>query len=348
MGEEGASYLYGDTVYASVSRLERYTSCPFSYFAKYGLKAKEREIFGLKNTHMGIVLHEMVKDLTGKIESFDDITYAKCLEECTGLYEEIYNMNYIFRRNNRLKLLGQRLVKRAAYAFYVSSLQLKEGEFRPYRSEISFGPGGEIPPVVISSSNKTIILNGRIDRIDVSEKGNEKFIRIIDYKSSVSPFMLYRVYEGLDLQLPVYLYAAVRNFNARPAGMYYFELDKPLVKVNGAIEAEELEKERMKMLKLKGYTLDSQSIISDADKSLKSKLINEHSINEMFLHLEKNIKRTCEDIFRGKNDILPVYDKIPACTYCKYKSICAFDDQKPGCRYRFINQKNDTEINWKE
>ena len=44
---ETARRLYGSRLRSSVSQIERFRNCPFSYFATYGLKLRPRRSFEL-------------------------------------------------------------------------------------------------------------------------------------------------------------------------------------------------------------------------------------------------------------------------------------------------------------
>lgn len=55
----------------------------------------------------------------------------------------------------------------------------------------------------------TMRLEGRIDRLDTFEDENKISIKVIDYKSGNTKFDLIRVYRGLQLQLVVYMDAAM-------------------------------------------------------------------------------------------------------------------------------------------
>lgn len=108
------------------------------------------------------------------------------------------------------------------------------------------------PPIkIILSNGEEINLIGRIDRVDVFEKGEESYIRIIDYKSGNKELKLEDVFYGLELQLLIYLDAILEsadkeNTDIKPAGIFYFRIDDPIVKADKDITDEELQKEILK------------------------------------------------------------------------------------------------------
>ncbi|MFO7637166.1 MAG: PD-(D/E)XK nuclease family protein [Clostridia bacterium] len=346
LGTYGAKLLYGDTLHTSVSKLEKYGQCPFSYYAQYGLDLMEREIFGLKATHMGEILHQLVQELSQEIKDYGAVTYEDCISAGSRLYEAIYQLSHTLQRNKRLAYMGKRLLKRAAYAFYATVEQIRGGAFQPALFE------EKLPLLAVTSaSGKSIVLGGRVDRVDIA-KGENEYFRVIDYKSTVSPLRLYRVQEGLDLQLPVYLYAMAKAGLAKPAGMYHFQLDKPLVRVTSVKNRFEYDDERLKMMRLSGYTLNDPEVLSMTDREEKGgiiqerKLLDQDVLEKVFAHVEHTIQNTCEDIFNGVNRAKPSFDAHPACLHCPYKGVCGFNEEKPGCQYRYIHPKKDDELTW--
>ncbi|HSL86443.1 MAG TPA: PD-(D/E)XK nuclease family protein, partial [Bacteroidales bacterium] len=53
---ETVKALYGNQLYLSVSRLEKFTSCPFAYYVKYGLKAKDRVMHEVTAPDLGSLM----------------------------------------------------------------------------------------------------------------------------------------------------------------------------------------------------------------------------------------------------------------------------------------------------
>lgn len=63
--------LYGETLHTTISRLERYRSCPFSFYLEYGLKLKEKKSLKLQAIDTGSFMHEVID------EFFEEIAYKK-------------------------------------------------------------------------------------------------------------------------------------------------------------------------------------------------------------------------------------------------------------------------------
>ena len=85
------------------------------------------------------------------------------------------------------------------------------------------------------SEDEELHLKGRIDRLDLCEDENHVYVKIIDYKSGNTSFDLAALYYGLQLQLVVYMDAAVEEEKRHPekevvpAGMFYYHIQDPIV-----------------------------------------------------------------------------------------------------------------------
>ena len=97
-------------------------------------------------------------------------------------------------------------------AINIIAIQIKSGEFEPIDYEVNFGQTGKYPPIrIVLEDGTQINLIGQIDRIDEFDENDDRYIRIIDYKSSDKNINLTEVYYGLQLQLLVYLDAILES-----------------------------------------------------------------------------------------------------------------------------------------
>ena len=68
----------------SVSRIEKYAQCPFSYYVQYGLKAKDRKLYEFTAPDLGSFMHDILDQFTNKIKKenilWGDLTRDKCAE----------------------------------------------------------------------------------------------------------------------------------------------------------------------------------------------------------------------------------------------------------------------------
>ena len=101
---ENIQKLYGDTLKTSVSRLEQYRSCPFSYYLKYGLNLSERQEFKVQALDTGSFMHDVIDSFFDKLQERDIKIKGLEQEDIDKIVDEIINeklslkKNYFFRK----------------------------------------------------------------------------------------------------------------------------------------------------------------------------------------------------------------------------------------------------------
>lgn len=370
--------LYGHKMNISVSRLEKYAECPFSYFVKYGMKAKDRKVYKLSTPDVGTLMHEVLESFSKRLRekniTWEDVNKDLCEGVVSTIVDEkVSNMpGSILNSSPRYKHMTEGIKRILSRAIFVIGEQITRGEFEPSGYELSFGINGEFSPISVElHSGENVNLIGRIDRIDQLKEEEGTYIRIIDYKSGNKDFKLSDVYYGLQIQLLVYLDALLTEIeekykeNAMPAGMLYFKVDDPIIRATDEIDEDEIEQKLLKELKMKGLLLADPEIIKAMDKDINGysdilpvRMNKDNSLsksssvatNEEFNLLRKYVKETivnlCEEMLEGNIGIKPYKkkDSSTPCRFCEYSPICQFDTTVDGNGYRFINDKSDDEV----
>ena len=378
LSQDTVSSLYGKDLYGSVSRFERFSSCPFSFFIEYGLKAKERKVLKVEAPDMGSLLHEIIERFSKVMksigESYRTITQEKQKDITDAIIDEMFSTMFIknIYSAKRVDALKNRLKSLVSKSVWAICEHVAKGSFEPAEFELSFDNNGDLEPVTIPMSDGgKITLIGRIDRIDTLTHEGKLYIKIIDYKSGSKQYSLADIFNGTTLQLAVYSFVAIEGIKKKSnsdtafGGMFYFHLDDPVLESTPNSSASE--ESAIKSFKMSGLAPDDESIIKAIDCGINgSSLIipvymkNDGSISkarsktataEEFSHLTKYIKTTVskigEEIMSGNVDIYPVRNgKTMPCSYCKYYTICGFDPDIHPCR-KATEFKNDEEI-WEE
>ncbi|MFR3415974.1 MAG: helicase-exonuclease AddAB subunit AddB [Clostridia bacterium] len=363
--------LYGETLHTTISRLERYRSCPFSFYLEYGLKLKEKKSLKLQAIDTGSFMHEVID------EFFEEIAYKKIsikeLEKeeiekiVKQIIEEKLNLkaNYIFKSIPKFMVLTNRLCRLVTLSIVYIVQGLQTTDFEVVGNEIEFKNGKEYKPIEITTEDgRKVEITGKIDRIDLAKDETGKYIRIIDYKSSAKDINLNEVLAGLQLQLITYLDAVCVEKDVIPAGVLYFGLTEPkLDKVRNSknITDEEVEQKIREHFRMNGLVLAEMNVINMMDNNLKDgeksttipvKLKKDGSMDKTskvvsrkeFEILQKYVKKTLGDISKeildGNIDIKPYYNvknKRKPCEYCAYGSICNFKKGFYGNDYNYID-----------
>lgn len=375
---EKTKRLYGSNINTSISRLEKYISCPFAYYIQYGLKARDRKVFRLSAPDMGTFLHEILDRFSRRVHEegyrWRDLEREWCIEIINQEVEKMLNelKDSVFTGTRRYAYLTGRLKRTLIRAVWIIAEQIKRGGFEPIGYEVGFGIGEQMPPITIElPSGEKLILNGRIDRVDALKTDEGTYLRIIDYKSGSKAFKLSEVYHGMQIQLLTYLDAiwqnGIKNMEGPilPGGMLYFKIDDPILKGGRKLTDEDIEREIMKQLKLKGLLLADVKLIREMDRDIEGdSIIIPARINkddnlgrssaatlEQFGMLRKHVKELLVNIgnemLTGNIKISPYKNrKITACKYCDYLTVCQFDTSMKDNEYRILKDLKDDEV-WK-
>ena len=371
--QENIDKLYGNTLKTSISRLEKYRGCPFSYYLQYGLKLKEKETLKVQSFNTGSFMHETI-DSFFKVVREEDIDLAeieedKILEIVSNIIDESLNLNknFIFTATAKYKVLVRRLKRIITKALKYVIITIVNSDFEVSGTEVEFGEKGKYEPIILELDNgKKIEITGKIDRIDTAKNEDGKYLRIIDYKSSAKNIDLNEVYAGLQIQLLTYTDAICRKEDIMPAGIFYFSLLEQMANADKRLNEDEIEEMIRKNFKMKGLIIADVKIIKMNDNTLKSGTsnlvpagittkgeINQRNTNgvkqEEFKILQEYIYKTIKDISKeilsGKIDLKPYnkQGKTP-CEYCEYKTICGFNPKLNNNKYNYIDKKTKDDI----
>ena len=365
--------LYGNTLVTSISKLERYRSCPFSYYLQYGLKIKPEEELKIQTLNTGTFIHEIIDEFFGTVREagikLAEITDEQLAEIINKIIDEKLkqSQNYIFTSTAKYRALVVRLKKIIQKALKYIIGTLVQSRFEVLGTEVEFGEKGKYKPIRLTlEDGKRIEIIGKIDRIDTAQSEDGRYLRIIDYKSSAKNIDLNEVYAGLQIQLLTYLDAACKEEDLMPAGVLYFSMLEQMIKADKRMEQEEIEEKIRANFKMKGLILADVNVVKLHDKKLEkgsSALVpayidKEGNLSEkktsgvtaeQFEELQKYmyivIKQISKEILGGNIDLKPYYkDKKTPCKYCDYKSVCGFN--MGGCEnnYNYIDKKSKEEI----
>lgn len=384
ISKEKAKKLYEDNknkISLSVSRLERYAQCPFAYYIQYGLKAKDRKIYEFTAPDLGSFMHEILDEFTNEIKEKDlkwsDLSKENCRNIINSLVDNQVknNKSSILNSSKRYSYFTDRFKRILTKSVMVISEQMKRSYFEIYKNELAFGFSKDVNSIKLDlPSGESFYLNGRIDRVDKLNLDGETYLRIIDYKTGSKKFDLNKFYNGLQMQLLVYLDALINNSEnivenkAMPGAILYFRIDDPILKSKGDLTEEEIKSEVLKELKLEGLLLDDVKVVKAMDNTLepgthsliipanmkkagdlgKNKaLITMEQFELLRKYVNEKMVEICQNMIEGKIDIEPCKEnKNIVCDYCNYSHICQFDSSLEDNRYKVIPKKKDEDI-WK-
>ncbi len=181
---ENIDKLYGNTLNTSVSRLEKYRSCPFSYYLQYGLKLKEKESLKIHTFETGSFMHETIDEFFEQIRE-QRLALSEIEEEqIDQMVSEIIDSNlhlsknFIFSSTAKYKVLVKRLKRIVSKALKYIIQTLIHSDFSIEGTEIEFGKKGKYKPIILTlEDGKKVEITGKIDRIDTANRRRWKIFK---------------------------------------------------------------------------------------------------------------------------------------------------------------------------
>ncbi len=364
-------YVSGDgAVRMSASRLESFSKCPFAYFMKYGLRADEERSFEADRLGMGSVYHECLMSISRRLTDLEipvtdedsrwmtisDEDLEKMTDETLDGIVKKYDEG-VFIQGRPEIYRSKRMHDLCAASAKAMVRHVRKSGIEKMMCEVDFGTGKTLKPLEFDTDGGKVIVEGRIDRLDLSEDGQAK---VIDYKSSDRKIDMARLRSGWDIQLALYIKVAEEN-GYRPAGTFYYYIHEPEAKLEAAAApADPAETERMdyRMTGLFADDGDALKFIDNSgeDKSevakgleYKSKGGLKKSKSQSGPVSREQLEQIADDaaavageaaskILDGDVTIRPKRQKNDtACSeFCPYKGVCKFDTAFAGHRYEYI------------
>ena len=180
---------------------------------------------------------------------------------------------------------------------------------------------------------------GVIDKVRYKEEDKATYLVVIDYKTGNTDIKLNNIDYGIGMQLPIYLYLS-NHLNLNNIKVVGFYLQKLLV--NTFDNKKEFVEAKEETLKLEGYSINEESILSKFDntytdskliKSMKtsskgfysySKVLSSKQIEEIINKTDNQIDKAIDSILEADFTINPkvIEGENVSCAFCEYKDIC--------------------------
>lgn len=356
--KEVAKQLYGEHFQDSITRIERFSACAFAHFLTYGLRLRERQTYEFQPLDLGNVCHSALEYYSRKLKeehlSWTEIEEEKRQEYIDDSVEHAISDygNSVLYSSARNEYMIERMKRLLTRTIWALTKQLEAGDFVPVAYEMRFE-------------------NGKIDRVDLCKDKDKVYVKVLDYKTGSKAFDVVALYHGLQLQLMVYMDAAVKmtqkhypDSEVIPAGVFYYRLNDPLVEKKVVGEKEEIWQKVLKELKvdgvmnLKDETLEhldhcqvgESAVIpvkynKNGSLSKNSKVASEQEFEVMMRHALGKVFKVHQKILSGEVAAFPYRRKQESgCDYCAYRHICGFDQKIPGYKYRDIFEMTQSEV----
>lgn len=355
---ENSQKLFGEDVYISASKVESFFNCPFAYFMRYGLGAEPLKEATLDPAQSGTIIHLVMEEILKKypqakfIDAPDDELREAVSSVLKAYLEE--KMGGVEEKSERFMKLFYRLVDISMSVIERLKVEFGVGEFAPCDFELRIG-GSDIPAYELPLENGKVRVTGSIDRVDLMEKDGIKYIRVVDYKTGQKEFKLSELFDGLNIQMVLYLIALEKNGknyygDIIPSGVLYLPSRIGLKNYLGERNPDDItiEKQKRKSGKLSGMILDSPVVFNgmgvdtypdyfpasfNAKGGAKGNYYSLPQFHTLSRLIDDKIIAMGNALHKGEIPAMPLgeSDKKDGkmCEYCSYRSVCAREGGEP-------------------
>ena len=358
--------LYGKRVPMSASRMDQYRSCHFGYFMRYGLQAQPRKPAGFTAPEYGTFVHYVLEhvlqdDLFSQtaLPGFEEDQTQDVKERLRALTQQAVDqyvqeeLGGLEHQSERFRYLFQRLLHSVQAVVDNVAEELFSSQFRPISFELGFGSGKDLPPVELTVDGVTLSVSGFVDRVDGWEKDGKLYLRVVDYKTGRKSFDLTEVFNGLGLQMLLYLFTLEdrgEEFYGKPvegAGVLYLPARDAIIKGTRSMPQDQWRKLMDKELTRSGLVLDDPAVLSAMEEPgekgyrflpLKvskttgaitgEALATAERLGRLGRHIQTVLEEICGELSQGNIDAAPYWRGAEknACRWCDYAAACHFEE----------------------
>ncbi|MBQ9535375.1 MAG: PD-(D/E)XK nuclease family protein [Clostridia bacterium] len=364
--------LYGSELRMTASRLEKVNSCRFSYFMQYGLKAAARRRGDFGAPQIGSFIHYVVENAVADVFRSGAEPEAAAKKYAREYMEKTFPRSEL---TGRLRANMRALSENAVFVVRNACDEINAGDFRPAYFEMSFGAGGDMPPLRIRHGEITLSVSGKIDRVDGYLHEGRLYLKVADYKTGSKSFRLSDVVYGLNLQMFLYLMLLRRGAGERlaaesgavpePCGALYIPAVNPFVEAPPGASPEAVQAEIDKSLRRmgllpadrglldamerpseSGYRFLPVSVKRDGEFSASSAVADAAQFGRIIDKTERILRGIAERLAAGDIEANPYRTgrDFTVCRWCDYRAACHFDENMEKDKPRYLPPLSSAEV----
>jgi ATP-dependent helicase/nuclease subunit B len=347
-----AEKLFGKRMRLSPSQVERYHRCAFAYFARDGLKIKPRRRVQFDPLESGSLVHHVLQVM---VQQHKEKLFTLSKSQMEAQVREIID-GYLAERimqqealPRRFSDLFRRLTASITRLLCHLGEELAQSQYRPVAFELPISTREGVAPLeLVTADGTTVLVEGVVDRVDVMERGENRYIRVVDYKSGGKEFRLDDVLYGLNLQMLLYLFTIAENGkgmfeNAIPAGVLYLPVHAQYFNSARNEKEEKAAADLKRQWKMSGLLLEDEISLRGMEQELKgvfipakitaggtldkrSALAGKAAMGRLSRKVKELIAEMAESLSRGGISSCPVSSRgHNPCDYCDYATLCGFE-----------------------
>ena len=356
--------LYGSRVPMSASRMDKYKACHFSYFMQYGLRAEPRRAAGFQAPEYGTFVHYVLEHVLRACKArggVKEVPPEELRRLCDGAVEDYVRdeLGGLEGTTPRFQYLFRRL-RRSVYAVVENvAEELRASRFQPISFELGFGKGQDLPPVELNVDGVTVSISGFVDRVDGWVHDGRLYLRVVDYKTGRKSFDLTEIWNGMGLQMLLYLFTleekgkALYNMDVAGAGVLYLPARDAVAAGSRAMDGAERKRQVDAQLRRRGILLDDPEVIAameelgeDGPRFLPVRvnragaitgeaLVSAQRLGKLAAHTRRVLEDIGRELAAGNINADPFWrgPDHNACQWCDYAAACHFEEGRGSdCR----------------
>ncbi len=348
--------LYGSSLRLSASQVDRQAECRMAYFLQYGLRAKELKEATVDPMEFGSFVHAVLEHTARtvmELGGFQQVSLEETLDIAMAFADRYAQEHFRDLDSARLSYLFRRNTQELSMVVAELWQELKDARFQPLDFELHFDEGCKMPAVELPNQSLHAQLRGYVDRVDIWRENGRNYFRVVDYKTGKKSFDYCDVFNGVGLQMLLYMFALERAgepvLGKAPVGggVLYFPARMPINPVDGHVTQEQAYQAHEKDLQRKGLLLNDAQMLSAMDPtqdmqrlcvkvakdgSVSGDLASREQMQLLEGYVFRYLGKLIDDIASGNVEPNPyTRGDHGACTYCPYASVCKAKDA-PGRR----------------
>ena len=362
---EHVKALYGSVLNMSASQIDKQAQCRLSYFLRYGLHAEERKEADIDPAEYGTYVHSVLENTVREITSiggFQAVTEEEAVQIADKYAEQYTKERFSQLDTERTKYLFARNKQELVVIVRELCREMKASDFAPVAFELGFGEGKALPPIQIPGKSMSAHLIGVVDRIDAWTEADKNYFRVVDYKTGKKDFDYCDLYNGMGLQMLLYLFALQQKGSdllgndPLPAGVQYFPARLPVISVEGKLTDEEAAEARETLWKRQGLLLNNDIVLNamcsgetenrmpykrKKDGTISGDLASAHQFDTLREYIFSHLSSVVDEIASGCVAPNPYQrgTSYNACQYCPYGAICHKESVEGRRNYEAMSAK---------
>ncbi len=348
LSSQAVKDLYGTCVPMSATRMDACRSCHFSYFMRYGLRARARQRAGFDAPEYGSFVHAVLEQVLTAVTGGDGRPVKELVRQAVSQYIQ-QALGGMEQQSPRFRWLFLRLIDTVTALAENAAEELRVSRFRPLAFELGFGPGKPMPAIQVEQDGLTLSVSGYVDRVDGWEQDGTLYLRVIDYKTGRKAFSFTDIQNGMSLQMLLYLFALEeRGFQGRPAqgaGVLYVHARPVDIPGQPGLTEQECRYYMERELRREGLVLNDETVLRamedwgkgkprflpvavDRSGALKSDyLVSAEQLGRLSRKVQDTLKDIAGEMAAGNIAADPYWrsNTENACRFCDYRQACQFE-----------------------